>query len=1010
MMTFQEMISALTSYWAKKGCTIHQGYDLEVGAGTFNPATFLRCLGPEPYQAVYVEPSRRPQDGRYGQNPNRVQFYHQMQVIMKPSPKTILNDYLESLEHVGLDLKKHDIRFVHDDWENPTIGAWGLGWEVWIDGMEATQFTYFQAVGGLSVKPVTAEITYGLERLAMYLQGVDSIFDIQYSNDLLYGQIYKQNEKQWSKYNFEEADSSMWQRHFNDFEAEARRLIKKEMPIVAYDFVMKASHAFNMLDARGVISVSERTRIMAKIRHLAHELAKAYLHLRQQEAFPLLQETPSAEERKKRPVEKQERAEDFLLEIGLEELPATFVPIGMAQLKAKTETFLKKHKLRYQTLSLYATPRRLALHIEQLEPCIKGETIEKKGPAVHVAFDAEGNPTKAAKGFLAGLGVNSATLQEIKEGKNDALCIKTIKDTPYLFATAQTPEIATSTLLSEHLTALILSLEFPKSMRWADLEVEFARPIRWIVALYGKSIIPFSVAAIDSGCTSWGHRLLANHPIELDHPRNYLQTLEKHHVMADCNQRRQTIVEQIDQIERERELTVVSKESVLKQVVHLVEWPFEIVADFDPAFLRAPKEVLTSEMIEHQKYFPLEKTNGELAPHFIVISNNKRSDLIAKGHQKTLSSRLQDGLFLFEEDLKEGLDKLNQKLEAITFHTELGSMQTKVSRLKELCKMVHHHLPICDLDKLQRAASLCKADLPSQLVGEFPHLQGIIGAIYARHQNEDTQVAGAIEAHWMPRQEKGELPQEPLGQLLCIADKLDNLLSLFALNLKPTSSSDPFALRRGAFGLLKIIIENKQHISLSSLLEEGFSIFIQNPELSEKDCQRISSNKETIIQEILLFLHVRFKSLLAQAGFKKELIEAVTAKPVDDPITFYELAVALADFQTKHADGFEKLLAIHTRIKKILSGQKPQKFDAALLQEDAEKELFEAIQKVEQKWQEAGAKERFLLLLTLHKSVTIFFEEIKVMADDLKTKENRLSLLHYLYDLFEEQVAFERLV
>lgn len=326
MLTFQDMIVQLTRFWANQGCAVHQGYDLEVGAGTFNPATFLRCLGPEPYSAVYVEPSRRPKDGRFGDNPNRLQFYHQMQVILKPSPPNILELYLQSLESIGLKLNDHDMRFVHDDWENPTIGAWGLGWEIWADGMEVTQFTYFQAVGGLSVKPVSGEITYGLERLAMYLQGVDSLFDLKWNDKLRYGEIFKRSEWEWSHYNFHEANTSMWLRHFEDFEAEAKQLIAKNLPLPAYDFVMKSSHAFNILEARGQLSVTERARYMARIRHLARAIAECYLHSREKLDFPLLvhEEQPEliVPSLATTDFDPQQR-EDFLLEIGCEELPAT---------------------------------------------------------------------------------------------------------------------------------------------------------------------------------------------------------------------------------------------------------------------------------------------------------------------------------------------------------------------------------------------------------------------------------------------------------------------------------------------------------------------------------------------------------------------------------------------------------------------------------------------------------------------------------------------------------------
>ena len=276
-MTFQEIIMTLQRFWARQGCLIWQPYDLEKGAGTFNPATFLKCLGPKPWSVAYVEPSRRPTDGRYGENPNRLQHYYQFQAIIKPAPKDIQKLYLDSLKAIGLDPKKHDIRFVEDDWESPTLGAWGLGWEVWLDGMEITQFTYFQQVGGIDLNPISVEITYGLERLAMYSQKKDSVFDVIWNDGITYGQVHLEDEKQWSRYNFEEADVELLKRHFNDWEKEALRLIDKKMVLPAYDAVMKCSHLFNLLDARGAISVTERTNFISKVRNLARKVAENYL-------------------------------------------------------------------------------------------------------------------------------------------------------------------------------------------------------------------------------------------------------------------------------------------------------------------------------------------------------------------------------------------------------------------------------------------------------------------------------------------------------------------------------------------------------------------------------------------------------------------------------------------------------------------------------------------------------------------------------------------------------------
>ena len=289
MLTFEEIICRLNSFWKEQGCTLHRGHDLELGAGTFNPVTFFRSQGPEPYRAVYTEPSRRPADGRYGENPNRLQFFHQYQVLLKPAPSNIRQLYLDSLSSLGLQLDLHDLRFVHDDWEQPSLGAAGLGWEVWLDGLEITQFTYFQQMAGIELEKISVELALGLERLAIYLQQVDNIMDVQWNRELSYGDLFEQSEREWGHYNFGQANVAMWQNHFQDYCKEACQLLEHSLPIPAYDFVIKASHAFNLLDARHTLSPSERTRYIFKLRNLAQEVAKQYLQGREERNFPLTQ-------------------------------------------------------------------------------------------------------------------------------------------------------------------------------------------------------------------------------------------------------------------------------------------------------------------------------------------------------------------------------------------------------------------------------------------------------------------------------------------------------------------------------------------------------------------------------------------------------------------------------------------------------------------------------------------------------------------------------------------------
>ncbi len=287
-MNFQNLILSLQNYWAEQGCIIQQPYDIEKGAGTFNPATFLRALGPEPWNVAYVEPSRRPTDGRYGENPNRLQHYYQFQVILKPSPQNIQDLYLNSLKSFGIDPLAHDIRFVEDNWEGPTLGAWGLGWEVWLDGMEITQFTYFQQCGGIDLSPISGEITYGCERIAMYLQGVDNVYDLEWTDGIKYGDIHHQTEVEFSHYNFEEADTEMLFQLFDMYEKESHRLIEKELVFPAYDFVLKGSHTFNLLDARGAISVTERAGYIGRVRNMSKLCAEGYVKQREKLGFPLL--------------------------------------------------------------------------------------------------------------------------------------------------------------------------------------------------------------------------------------------------------------------------------------------------------------------------------------------------------------------------------------------------------------------------------------------------------------------------------------------------------------------------------------------------------------------------------------------------------------------------------------------------------------------------------------------------------------------------------------------------
>ncbi len=1002
MLTFQQIIQTLMHFWEQQGCILHQGYDLEVGAGTFNPTTFLRCLGPEPYNAAYVEPSRRPSDGRYGENPNRLQLFHQFQVIMKPSPANIKELYLDSLKALGLDLTCHDIRFVHDDWESPTLGAWGLGWEVWIDGMEITQFTYFQAIGSVPLNPITAEIAYGIERLAMYIQNVENIFDVKWNDTLTFKDIAKQSEWEWSSYNFKEASSEMWLRHFDDYEKEATLLVSKSLPIPAYDFVLKASHAFNLLDARGVISVTERTGYIARIRDLARLIAVGYLKSREEKGFPLLIEKIEAKEKEviKSPPSPfcASKKRDFLLEIGSEELPATFIPIGMKGLEHSFTQLLTGAGLEFEKISTYGTPQRLAIYIKGLAEGSKETKEERKGPPLLTAFDSNGNPTPQGAGFFKSLGYKELPHKDTLA--QDGFIIRKIKEIDYLFYTFHTPATSTVELFKEALPKLILGLDFPKKMRWGDSKISYARPLHWIVALFDKETISFSLEEIYSGNKTKGHAQLSSQWIPLLCAEEYLTTLKTHFVLADPKERKESILRQLQQAELSAQGKIVALDKVLDQVLYLTEWPQVMQGSFKKEFLSIPSEVLISEMVEHQKYFPLQDiSTGSLQNHFLITADNTPCPMILKGNEKVLSARLSDGVFLYEQDVKTPLASFNEKLKLMTFQKDLGSMFDKILRIKSHAIILQKELSLGDSSLVERAAFLCKADLATTLVAEFPELQGTIGKYYALEQNEPKEVALAIEEHWMPTSEASPLPKTPCGLLLSLSDKIDNLLGYFSVGLKPSSSSDPYALRRQTFGLLKILIEGQYSVDLRKLLE---LCSISFPKIDIKG---------PLLEEILGFITNRAKSLFEESGYKKDEIEASLQGKCSDPFLQFSKVKALHSFRaTKEFSGFYE---VYKRVKGFLGSKTETLLDSKLLSHPSEKELFTIFISIKEKVKTSlitlDFLEAFKHLSALQVPLSSFLEHIKIMDDDLAIRNCRVALILEVFTLFEELLDFSKI-
>ena len=502
--TFQDLILALQQYWARQGCALLQPYDMEMGAGTFHTATFLRAVGPEPWSAAYVQPSRRPTDGRYGENPFRVQRYYQYQVVIKPSPPNFIDLYLGSLAAVGIDTRVHDVRLVEDNWESPTLGAWGLGWEVWLNGMEVTQFTYFQQVGGLDCRPVMGEITYGLERLAMYLQGVESFFDLVWTDgplgQITYRDVSHQNEVEQSRYNFELADVGELSRQFDACEKDCQRLLEAGVPLPAYERMLECSHTFNLLDARKAISVTERQRYILRVRTLARGVAEAYYASRETLGFPM----PKRTARRREP-------DEHAATSWSSSAPRSCHPGRCSRLRMRSPRRSDAASRRRGSSTAWSsvTRRRGALR------CMCGawprsnRTVKPSGGArpSRAAFDAQGAPTQAALAFARGLGVEVGSLARVETPKGVWLVHRGVES-----------GAAAVTLLPGIVRAALEALPIARRMRWGAGDAEFVRPVHWVVMLFGTDVVDAELLGVRAGRMSRGHRFMAPRELSIRSP------------------------------------------------------------------------------------------------------------------------------------------------------------------------------------------------------------------------------------------------------------------------------------------------------------------------------------------------------------------------------------------------------------------------------------------------------------------------------------------------------------
>jgi glycyl-tRNA synthetase len=999
-LDFQSIILRLLNYWADQGCLIWQPYHTEVGAGTNNPATYLRVLGPEPWNVAYVEPSIRPDDGRYGENPNRFYQHYQLQVILKPDPGNPQELYLQSLVALGVDPRAHDIRFVEDNWESPALGAWGLGWEVWLDGQEITQFTYFQQAGGQVLDPVAVEITYGLERIAMALTRVRDFRDLPWNQRFTYGDIHLQSEQEFSKYAFEIADVERLRRAYEVFAAEANRALDAGLVLPAHDYVLKCSHTFNLLDTRGAIGVTERQALFGQMRDLSRRVASLYVEQRSHLEYPwldvtLAEKSTASLSAGELPQQKANSPATFLLEIGIEELPVADLNSALTQLQSGFPALLEELRLTHQGIQIYGTPRRLVVLVSALAPHQTDLEQIVKGPPAERAFDREGTPTRAAEGFARsrGLAVEDLLVKEIEGGR-------------YVAALVRHVGRPTLEVLAENLPQWIASLKFDKSMRWNSSNVSFSRPIRWLLALFGDQVVPFAYANLVSGNTTRGLRFHDPERFEVSSADDYLEKIKKQGIVLDVQERRERIATLVTGLALQAGGRTPDDPVLLDEVTNLVEAPTVLLGEFEHEYLELPREVLVSVMRKHQRYFPVvaatraSATEAELLPYFITVRNGDDygREQVIQGNADVIRARFADARYFIRKDLRQPLADYVTKLELLSFQRLLGSMLDKTRRITGLVEKLASLLEPdeTDLQTARRAAYLCKADLMTSMVVEMTSLQGVMGRYYALASGEPEPVAQAIFEHYLPRSAGDQLPESVGGLLVGIADRLDSLAGLFAVGLAPTGAKDPFAQRRTAQGLVQILIGKQLDFDLKAALRLASGQLPVRPDADQLDaCQT--------------FISERLRNWLLEQEYRYDVVDAVLAEQRNNPAGAYRAVKSLTKWVQR--PDWHQILPAYARCVRITRDET----DLYMVTPEAfvtpeENELCQAIKAARVKITQAGSVDEFLeAFLPMIEPINRFFDAVLVMAEDPVLRANRLGMLQMIAKMTEGVADFSRL-
>lgn len=672
---------------------------------------------------------------------------------------------------------------------------------------------------------------------------------------------------------------------------------------------------------------------------------------------------------------------NYLMEIGVEELPSRFIESALSQLREKAEKLLIENNIKHGDIKVFATPRRLALFINDVDTTQTEIDIEIKGPNKKIAFDEEGNPTKPLEGFMRSQNISL-----------DQIFFKELKGVEYVYASVHKKSDSFEEIIEKNMPELIKSINFPKNMKWGGKNIKFARPIRWLVSLLNNKVLSFDLEGIKASNVTRGHRFLGSSNIVVDDATNYEKLLDDNFVILDQVKRKEMIKYGSKKLAKSFGGELKDDPELLEELTYIVEYPTPILGKIKDEYLELPQDVITTPMKEHLRYTPVYDSKGDLMPYFITIRNGNEeySDIVVAGNEKVLDARLHDAKFFYNEDLKIKLEDNVDKLSGIVFQENLGTMHDKTKRVQELSKKIGEYLEVADetLNSLDRAAYLSKTDLLTNMVQEFTELQGNMGSVYANCFGESEIVCRAIKEQYLPRYAGDKLPESTIGSILAIADKMDTIVGLFAIGLVPTGSQDPFGLRRSAIGIINILNNNRWDISLSELIDYSLYIYVED--------KGLAFNYNKVKANIIEFFYGRIKNMLLQQEIRYDIVDAILDSEDDNILNIFIKAKDIDQWFKE--DNREKFVDAFTRLENIVINKEINtKFNIELLESKEEELLYESFNSIKDKVDNLICDKKYAeslnLLSSLENSIENYFDNVMVLVEDEKIKNNRLSML-----------------